>query len=125
MLLLVYLRATGGEVGATSALAPKIGPLGLVRSILLLILKYIELKVSVKKKCENGQGLCFVHVQNKLSMITWFNPKEYSLCSQGTLDVIFYISSCHISSYCGKTYVMVQVASLIFINFEQFIYLLF
>ena len=26
----VYLRAVGGEVGATSALAPKIGPLGLV-----------------------------------------------------------------------------------------------
>ncbi|XP_077978399.1 large ribosomal subunit protein uL11-like [Glandiceps talaboti] len=25
----VYLRATGGEVGATSSLAPKIGPLGL------------------------------------------------------------------------------------------------
>ncbi|KAK1334126.1 hypothetical protein QTO34_005126, partial [Cnephaeus nilssonii] len=27
--LTVYLRCTGGEVGATSALAPKIGPLGL------------------------------------------------------------------------------------------------
>ncbi|XP_042337208.1 60S ribosomal protein L12 [Plectropomus leopardus] len=26
---LVYMRCTGGEVGATSALAPKIGPLGL------------------------------------------------------------------------------------------------
>ncbi|XP_070565094.1 large ribosomal subunit protein uL11-like [Ptychodera flava] len=26
---IVYLRATGGEVGATSSLAPKIGPLGL------------------------------------------------------------------------------------------------
>ncbi|KAJ8049146.1 60S ribosomal protein L12 [Holothuria leucospilota] len=26
---IVYLRAVGGEVGATSALAPKIGPLGL------------------------------------------------------------------------------------------------
>lgn len=26
----VYMRCTGGEVGATSALAPKIGPLGLV-----------------------------------------------------------------------------------------------
>ena len=26
---IVYLRGTGGEVGATSALAPKIGPLGL------------------------------------------------------------------------------------------------
>lgn len=27
--LLVYLRCVGGEVGATSSLAPKIGPLGL------------------------------------------------------------------------------------------------
>uniref|UniRef100_A0A8D0CN51 Large ribosomal subunit protein uL11 n=1 Tax=Scleropages formosus TaxID=113540 RepID=A0A8D0CN51_SCLFO len=27
--VLVYMRCTGGEVGATSALAPKIGPLGL------------------------------------------------------------------------------------------------
>lgn len=28
--ILVYLRVVGGEVGATSSLAPKIGPLGLV-----------------------------------------------------------------------------------------------
>lgn len=28
--LVVYLRCVGGEVGATSSLAPKIGPLGLV-----------------------------------------------------------------------------------------------
>ncbi|KAJ7287379.1 ribosomal protein L12 [Mycena rebaudengoi] len=27
---IIYLRATGGEVGASSALAPKIGPLGLL-----------------------------------------------------------------------------------------------
>lgn len=26
----VYMRCVGGEVGATSSLAPKIGPLGLV-----------------------------------------------------------------------------------------------
>lgn len=26
---IIHLRATGGEVGASSALAPKIGPLGL------------------------------------------------------------------------------------------------
>merc|ERR1712110_506225 len=26
---IIYLRATGGEIGASSALAPKIGPLGL------------------------------------------------------------------------------------------------
>ena len=32
---IIYLRATGGEVGASSALAPKIGPLGLVRITLL------------------------------------------------------------------------------------------
>lgn len=30
VLHIVCLRCTGGEVGATSALAPKIGPLGLV-----------------------------------------------------------------------------------------------
>lgn len=30
--LTVYLRCVGGEVGATSTLAPKIGPLGLVSS---------------------------------------------------------------------------------------------
>ena len=30
---IIYLRATGGEVGASSALAPKIGPLGLVRTV--------------------------------------------------------------------------------------------
>jgi hypothetical protein len=29
---IIYLRATGGEVGASSALAPKVGPLGLVRN---------------------------------------------------------------------------------------------
>lgn len=29
-LFTVYMRCVGGEVGATSSLAPKIGPLGLV-----------------------------------------------------------------------------------------------
>jgi len=29
----VYLRCVGGEVGATSSLAPKIGPLGLVSEV--------------------------------------------------------------------------------------------
>ena len=28
---IIYLRATGGEPGSNAALAPKIGPLGLVR----------------------------------------------------------------------------------------------
>jgi ribosomal protein L11 len=30
---IIYLRAVGGEVGASSALAPKIGPLGLVSRV--------------------------------------------------------------------------------------------
>ena len=30
LLLQVYMRAVGGEIGAASALAPKVGPLGLV-----------------------------------------------------------------------------------------------
>lgn len=38
---IIYLRATGGEVGASSALAPKIGPLGLVRAI-CLVSPYVE-----------------------------------------------------------------------------------
>jgi large subunit ribosomal protein L12e len=33
----VYLRATGGEVGATATLAPKIGPLGLVSQYLSIL----------------------------------------------------------------------------------------
>jgi len=32
---LVFLRVVGGEVGATSSLAPKIGPLGLVSRVLV------------------------------------------------------------------------------------------
>ena len=38
---IIYLRATGGEVGASSALAPKIGPLGLVR-VICLVPPYVE-----------------------------------------------------------------------------------
>lgn len=31
---IIYLRAMGGEVGSSAALAPKIGPLGLVMLLL-------------------------------------------------------------------------------------------
>lgn len=40
----VNLRCVGGEVGATSSLAPKIGPLGLV-SITLLCFERSNLKI--------------------------------------------------------------------------------
>ena len=41
-MLIVYLRCVGGEVGATSSLAPKIGPLGLV-NLYFINLNYIEI----------------------------------------------------------------------------------
>lgn len=40
----VNLRCVGGEVGATSSLAPKIGPLGLVSRISLTLSRYHNLK---------------------------------------------------------------------------------
>lgn len=60
--LLVYLRATGGEVGATSALAPKIGPLGLVRNknYYFNLLKIILLKILLKSAAMEKS----VHVWN-------------------------------------------------------------
>lgn len=39
---IVYLRCVGGEVGATSSLAPKIGPLGLVSFYLIIKETLIE-----------------------------------------------------------------------------------
>ena len=46
----VYLRVVGGEVGATSSLAPKIGPLGLVRGCSLFsVLQNLLLFQSPKK----------------------------------------------------------------------------
>uniref|UniRef100_A0A2K6K1H1 Large ribosomal subunit protein uL11 n=1 Tax=Rhinopithecus bieti TaxID=61621 RepID=A0A2K6K1H1_RHIBE len=45
----VYLRCTGGEVGATSALAPKIGSLGLSP-------KRLGLRITVKLTIQNRQA---------------------------------------------------------------------
>jgi len=57
----VYLRAVGGEVGATSALAPKIGPLGLSPKkvgddIAKATQDWKGLKVTVKLTIQNRQA---------------------------------------------------------------------
>lgn len=52
----MYLRAVGGEVGATSSLAPKIGPLGLVRDPELLV------------DYDNAPLLCLFSLQKRLEM---------------------------------------------------------
>jgi large subunit ribosomal protein L12e len=61
----VYLRAVGGEVGATSALAPKIGPLGLSPKkvgddIAKATQDWKGLKVTVKLTIQNRQAVISV-----------------------------------------------------------------
>nr|XP_012422976.1 PREDICTED: 60S ribosomal protein L12-like isoform X2 [Odobenus rosmarus divergens] len=70
----VYLRCTGGEVGATSALAPKIGPLGLspkkievVPSASALIIKALKEPPRDRKKQKNikhGGNITFDEIVN-------------------------------------------------------------
>ena len=57
----VYLRAVGGEVGATSSLAPKVGPLGLSPKkigddIAKATSEWKGLKVTVQLKIQNRQA---------------------------------------------------------------------
>lgn len=57
----IYLRAVGGEVGASSALAPKIGPLGLSPKkvgddIAKATKDYKGIKVTVQLKIQNRQA---------------------------------------------------------------------
>merc|ERR1711929_21031 len=61
----VYLRAVGGEVGATSSLAPKVGPLGLSPKkigddIAKATADWKGLKVTEQLKIQNRQATCSV-----------------------------------------------------------------
>merc|ERR1711948_43224 len=61
----VYLRAVGGEVGATSSLAPKVGPLGLSPKkigddIAKSTADWKGLKVTVQLRIQNRQATCSV-----------------------------------------------------------------
>ena len=58
---IVYLRTTGGEVGAASSLAPKVGPLGLSpkkigEDIMKNTMDWKGLKVTVKLTIQNRQA---------------------------------------------------------------------
>ncbi|CAG8611411.1 12606_t:CDS:2 [Ambispora leptoticha] len=58
---IIYLRATGGEVGASSALAPKIGPLGLApkkvgEDIAKATADWKGLRVTVQLTIQNRQA---------------------------------------------------------------------
>jgi len=58
---IIYLRATGGEVGASSALAPKIGPLGLApkkvgEDIAKATTQWKGIRVTVQLTIQNRQA---------------------------------------------------------------------
>merc|ERR1711862_557721 len=61
----IYLRAVGGEVGAASSLAPKVGPLGLSPKkvgddIAKATGDWKGLKVTVQLRVQNRQAQCSV-----------------------------------------------------------------
>ena len=59
----VYLRCVGGEVGATSALAPKVGPLGLSPK---------KIGEDIAKATQDWKGLkvtCKLTIQNRIAKI--------------------------------------------------------
>uniref|UniRef100_A0A0R3RWI3 Large ribosomal subunit protein uL11 n=1 Tax=Elaeophora elaphi TaxID=1147741 RepID=A0A0R3RWI3_9BILA len=70
MLLAVYLRCVGGEVGATSALAPKVGPLGLLNN-----------RVSVK---HNGD----LTVEQVINIARQMRPRSMAKKLEGTVKEI-------------------------------------
>jgi large subunit ribosomal protein L12e len=60
---IVYLRCVGGEVGATSALAPKVGPLGLSPK---------KIGDDIAKATQDWKGLkvtCKLTIQNRVAKI--------------------------------------------------------
>ncbi|VDO49802.1 unnamed protein product [Onchocerca flexuosa] len=62
-MLAVYLRCVGGEVGATSALAPKVGPLGLSPK---------KIGDDIAKATQDWKGLkvtCKLTIQNRVAKI--------------------------------------------------------
>ena len=66
----VYLRVVGGEVGATSALAPKIGPLGLSPKkigddICKATADWKGLKITVKLTIQNRQAQVILAICNR------------------------------------------------------------
>ncbi|VBB28818.1 unnamed protein product [Acanthocheilonema viteae] len=82
---IVYLRCVGGEVGATSALAPKVGPLGLVRKFYLFIVQEVivpeiafvcgspkKIGDDIAKATQDWKGLkvtCKLTIQNRVAKI--------------------------------------------------------
>ena len=74
----IYLRAVGGEVGASAALAPKIGPLGLApkkvgEDIAKATKNFKGIKVTVQLRIQNRQAVASV-VPSASSCLLYTSP---------------------------------------------------
>jgi len=75
----VYLRVVGGEVGATSALAPKIGPLGLSPK---------KIGDDICKSTADWKGLKItvkLTIQNRQAQVIRL-PREYAIFEQALIS---------------------------------------
>ena len=80
----VCLRAIGGEVGATSSLAPKIGPLGLVR--FSFTVPGAENDLARKKNLESCLFLIVATTDGRVCVLrsTGPRPRAYAACHMHT-----------------------------------------
>ena len=81
----VYLRVVGGEVGATSALAPKIGPLGLSPKkigddICKATADWKGLKITVKLTIQNRQAQVILAICHLRDSSHQLRPQGGALC---------------------------------------------
>ncbi|MGH0168031.1 UNVERIFIED_CONTAM: hypothetical protein FKN15_062579 [Acipenser sinensis] len=87
----VYMRCTGGEVGATSALAPKIGPLGLIEvvpSASALIIKALKEPPRDRKKVKNIKHSGSVTFDEIVAVARQMRPRSIARELSGTIKEI-------------------------------------
>ncbi|KTG46829.1 hypothetical protein cypCar_00001311, partial [Cyprinus carpio] len=87
----VYMRCTGGEVGATSSLAPKIGPLGLIEvvpSASALIIKALKEPPRDRKKVKNIKHSGSVTLDEIINIAHVMRPRSIARELSGTIKEI-------------------------------------
>ena len=125
----LYLRAVGGEVGASSALAPKIGPLGLSpkkvgEDIAKATKEYKGIKVTVQLRIQNRQATASVVPSASSLVITALKEpvrdrkKEKNVKHSGNipLDEIFEIARKMQYKSFGKNLASVSRKSWVLLN---------
>merc|ERR1711908_136014 len=89
----VYLRAVGGEVGATSSLAPKVGPLGLSPKkigddIAKATADWKGLKVTVQLKVKNSQHSGNISMDDVIAAARVMAPRSMAKEFSGTMKEV-------------------------------------